>query len=165
MFCHVVVGGVNRIDDKSRLSETENFKTEHVYFLAVLSSLKMQCEQDLGAYAFTPQMWLHKTDHSPNILKTIETLGVCCQLCLYHRHDKTRQSCFVSCVCQRCELGIKSALLLWFFWLGNITKKMCTSNLRDVWETGLNYNNSRCVVQLNKKWSTLFAGCFCYSYR
>ena len=31
----VGVGGVNWIGDKSRLSETENFETEHVWFLAV----------------------------------------------------------------------------------------------------------------------------------
>ena len=36
-----LVGGMNWTGDKSRQSETE---TEHVYFLAVLSSLEMRCE-------------------------------------------------------------------------------------------------------------------------
>jgi len=89
-----LVSSVNRIGDKSRLSVTEIFEAEHVYFFSVLSSLEMRCEQsfvssrpsfqfatmDLFANVLTRQTGLDKTVQSPiywGLLKTVRDCLVC----------------------------------------------------------------------------------------
>jgi len=54
LSCLVPVCGGKWTHNKSRLSATENFETEHVQLFAALSSLEMRCELSGAAMSLMP---------------------------------------------------------------------------------------------------------------
>jgi len=87
LSCLVRVGGVKRIDDKSGLSATENFKT-------ILSSLEMWCEQSF--VLSRPSLNLQ--------------LGLVCKL--VYTTDRTGQNCSVSNILRTTENSLDLSLVL-----------------------------------------------------
>jgi len=100
LSCLVHVGGVSRIDDKSRLSATENFET-------VLSSLEMWCKQTIvlfwPSFQFSTRLVckpVHTADRTEqkcsvsDILRTTAT-EISLDLLPILFTPPTRQSCFV----------------------------------------------------------------------
>ena len=91
LSCLVGVGGVNWIGDKSRLSETENFESEHVIVIAVLGFVLSRPSFQFATVQFQIYWGLLKTVLSCRQLSTHR----------WHGEDKT----VLSCPCRRCELS------------------------------------------------------------
>ena len=92
LSCLVRVGGVNWTDDKSRLSETENFETNMFSFFAVLPCLEMRCELSFVLSRPSFQFATVQSQIYRGLLKTVLT---CRQFSLHRRHGKARQPCLV----------------------------------------------------------------------